>query len=79
MRHLTGVIQAMKTLSDGTVRISYDVPFEVVPSDVFDYIYRDAILSIQEGRKDAKEEKDGDAEDIGTKKRGKGRRGKGLA
>lgn len=41
---LTGVINRLKTLADGTIRIEVDIPREVCPKDVLTWLYEDVVV-----------------------------------
>lgn len=41
---LRGVINRLKTLADGTIRIEVDIPRELCPKDVLEWVYEDVIV-----------------------------------
>lgn len=41
---LQGVINRLKTLADGTIRVEVDIPREVCPDDVLTWLYEEVVV-----------------------------------
>ena len=50
---LDGVLNRIKTLADGTIRVEVDIPREVCPDDVLTWLY-EAVVVLKKEDVDAK-------------------------
>lgn len=50
---LQGVINRIKTLADGTIRIEVDIPREICPDDVMTWFYEEVVV-LKKGEVNAK-------------------------
>ncbi len=46
-----GVINRLKTLADGTIRLEVDIPRECCPDDILNWLYESVIMLRDDGTK----------------------------